>query len=124
MTVFVAAHNPQRGKEVICELRRRGASVTCDWTDGPFDIPYRDRPDWTAAKAWAIADAIRECDVFVLLWEPGEMESARWEAGFATALKKRVIVAGDVDLFYGYLPNVQVVASDNDAIAEASRERS
>jgi hypothetical protein len=63
--------------------------------------------------------AIRSSVALVLLWEPGVMESARWEAGIALGQRLPVFVAGDVDLFYGYTPTVKVFASDEEAVDAA-----
>lgn len=117
--IFVAGYDPRRAKAAIQTIERRGGAVALDWTDGPFDQPYRERPDWVAQTAALLASAIARADVFVLLWQPGNMESARWEAGMAVGMGKPVFVSGDVDLFYAYLPNVRVLPSDDAAISEA-----
>src|ERR1039457_4176337 len=102
--IFVAGYDPTRAQAAMRRIREHGESVSLDWTSEPFDTPYKERPAWTEPKARSMLAAIRSSVALVLLWEPGTMESARWEAGIALGQRLPVFVAGDVDLFYGYTP--------------------
>ena len=86
------------------ELRSLGHEITYDWT-----VDYSE--DNQERKAAEELNGIREADVFIYLWE-SDAESARYEAGMAMALEKKIIVSGGPISFFFNLPNILSVESD------------
>lgn len=89
-------------------LRSRGHEIVYDWTE---NFSEQD----VARKAIAERDAIRRADTLILLWHP-DAESARYEAGMAMGLGKRVIVAGAPDSFFYSLPGITRVRADDEIV--------
>jgi len=106
--IYVACKKVNRAIEVMGELRRQGHQITYDWT---ADYNENNR----VRKASEELEGIRGADVFVYLWE-SNAESARYEAGMAMALGKKIIVSGGPGSFFFKLPDIYSVASDGEII--------
>jgi cell division protein YceG involved in septum cleavage len=90
------------------ELIAAGHAITFDWT---VDIEKGDQED-KVTKALKEREAVRECDVLVYLWKDNQ-ESARFEAGMAMGLRKKVVVVTDHKAWFFALPEVIQVDSDD-----------
>jgi len=109
MKVYVAGKELERAKSVIKLVREAGHTITYDWV-----ALFNDQSNMTK-KAFDEAEAIRNCDALVYLWED-DQESARYEAGMAMGLNKKVIVSGKDSAHFFTLPNVITVKSDEDIL--------
>ncbi len=106
--IYVAGKDLNRAKKVIEALRAQGHQIAYDWaTDYSDNNPVE--------KAQAELKGVRDSDVLVYLWEP-DQESARYEAGMAMGLSKRIIISGKIDSFFFKLPNIVCVSSDEEII--------
>lgn len=90
------------------ELTAAGHTITFDWT---IDIEKESQED-KVTKALKEREAVRECDVLVYLWKDNQ-ESARFEAGMAMGLRKKVIAVTDHKAWFFALPEVIQIDSDN-----------
>lgn len=113
MKIYVAGKNLNRAETVMSLLRTNGHVITYDWTRTLSDGPTRN----IAVKE---AQAVRDADVLVYLWE-SDQESARYETGMAMGLEKPIVVSGKDDAFFFQLPNIHTVDSDRE-IPEKVRE--
>ncbi len=104
MKIYVAGKDLTHSRRVMDTLIAAGHAIIYDWValidEGP-----------TKEKAVLEAQAVRDCDLLVYLWEPTQ-ESARYEAGMAMGLGKPVVVSGKTDAFFFQLDNVHPVDSD------------
>ena len=106
MKVYVAGKNLERAGRVISQLREAGHTITYDW------VAVIDDTSDLAQKAFDEREAIKDCDALVYLWEP-DQESARYEAGMAMGLDKKIVVSGKDDAHFFTLPNVLIANSDD-----------
>lgn len=90
------------------ELITAGHTITFDWT---VDIEKEDQED-KVTKALKEREAVRACDVLVYLWKDNQ-ESARFEAGMAMGLRKKVIAVTDHEAWFFTLPEVTQIDSDD-----------
>jgi len=88
-------------------LREAGHEITYDWASN-----YSDGDSVQAQKELR---GVRDADVLVYLWE-SDQESARYEAGMAMGLGKKIIVSGSAGSFFFKLPDICCVASDEEII--------
>ena len=107
--IYVACKKINRAVKVMDELRSLGHEITYDWT-----VDYSE--DNQERKAAEELNGIREADVFIYLWE-SDAESARYEAGMAMALEKKIIVSGGPISFFFNLPNILSVKSDEEILS-------
>ncbi len=110
MKIYVAGKDMNRARLVMDELKTHGHTITYDWVARFDEGP-------TKEKARDEAYAVETCDILVYLWEPNQ-ESARYEAGMAMGLKKKIVVSGKSDAFFFQLPNVTCVESDKHIIQQ------
>lgn len=108
--VYVASNNVRRAQSVMNLLKENGHSISFDWT-----IDIENESLQNSEKAIIERDAIRNSDVLVYLWDENQ-ESARYEAGMAMGLGKKVIVSGNHKSFFFQLPEVISVEDDNKII--------
>ncbi len=108
--VYVASNNVKRAQTIMGLLKENGHSISFDWT-----INIEKKLLQNAEKAIIERDAIRNSDVLVYLWDKNQ-ESARYEAGIAMGLGKKVIVSGGHKSFFFQLPEVIFVENDNKII--------
>ncbi|MEZ4103564.1 MAG: nucleoside 2-deoxyribosyltransferase [Candidatus Paceibacterota bacterium] len=108
--IYVASNNVERAQSVMSLLKQNGHTITFDWTIGIENSREQDKE-----KAITERDAIRNSDALVYLWEENQ-ESARYEAGMAMGLGKKVIVSGDHKSFFFQLPGVISIESDDKII--------
>lgn len=113
--VYVSSNDVIRAKEVMNKLAEAGHTITFDWTIGietesDFDKKYKPLKE---------REAIKECDFFIYLYEDSQ-ESAKFEAGMAMGLGKKVIVVTDVDSWFFSLPEVVKVSDDDQILLEVS----
>lgn len=108
MKIYVASNEVARARKVMQELISAGHTITFDWT---ADIEEENQED-KVTKALKEREAVRECDALVYLWK-GNQESARFEAGMAMGLRKKVIVVTDHEAWFFALPEVIQVNSDD-----------
>lgn len=110
--IYVAGKNMDRAEAVMKELVAGGHTITYDWvsqfTSGP-----------TAEKSLAEANAVRESDILVYLWEI-DQESARYEAGMAMGLEKKIVVSGKSDAFFFQLPFIYCVENDKSILKKVN----
>lgn len=108
--IYVASNNVKRARDVMSVLEKNGHTITFDWT-----IDIEKESEQKDEKAIIERDAIRSCDALVYLWDENQ-ESARYEAGMAMGLGKKVIVSGNHKSFFFQLPEVTSVEGDNKII--------
>lgn len=108
--VYVASNNVKRARDVMSVLEKNGHIITFDWT-----IDIEKESEQKDEKAIIERDAIRNSDALVYLWEENQ-ESARYEAGMAMGLGKKVIVSGNHKSFFFQLPEVISVEDDSGII--------
>lgn len=113
--IYVASNEVSRAKKVMKELIDAGHTITFDWTIDIESQPEQDKP----AKALKEREAVRECDILVYLWKDTQ-ESARFEAGMAMGLRKKIIVVTDHKAWFFALPEVVQVDSDDQVISTIS----
>lgn len=101
-----------RAQAVMKDLIAGGHSITYDWVSQMPTGP-------TAEKALNEANAVREADILVYLWETNQ-ESARYEAGMAMGLEKKIVVSGNSDAFFFQLPNIHCLESDKDILQKVN----
>ena len=75
MQIYVAGKDLKRARNVMDALISSGHKIAYDWVTHIDEGP-------TKAKAILEAQAVRDSDFLVYLWEPTQ-ESARYEAGMA-----------------------------------------
>lgn len=130
MKFYVASNikNKNKVQGVFGALKTEGHEVTTDWTltkDVPEDERGHKR-DYIRSIAKRDCEAIRECDVFILLSKPSKGRSMYVELGLAIAMheetgKPSVFVVGpenNESVFY-FHPAVQCVASLDDVLEQA-----
>lgn len=110
--IYVASNEVPRAKKVMEELIVAGHSVTFDWTIGIENQTEEDKIN----KPLKEREAVRECDILVYLWKENQ-ESARFEAGMAMGLRKKIIAVTDNKAWFFALPEVVQIDSDNKIIA-------
>jgi hypothetical protein len=110
--IYVASNEVPRAKSVMKALISAGHTITFDWT---LDIENEQEQD-KIGKPLKEREAVRECDVLVYLWK-ADQESARFEAGMAMGLKKKIIVvSGDHKAWFFALPEVVQVTTDYEIV--------
>lgn len=107
MKIYVAGKNLDRAEKAMERLRSAGHEIIYDW------VALIDDVSDLVKKAYDEREAVKACDALVYLWE-SDQESARYEAGMAMGLDKRVVVSGKESAHFFTLPNVIVVRSDHD----------
>ncbi len=108
LKIYVASNEVARARKVMEELINAGHVITFDWT---IDIEKGNEQD-KIGKPLIERDAVRECDVLVYLWKE-DQESARFEAGMAMGLRKKVIAVTAHKAWFFALPEVIQVSSDD-----------
>ena len=108
--IYVASNNVKRAQTVMGLLKENGHDISFDWT-----IDIENEFLQNSEKAITERDAIRNSDALVYLWDENQ-ESARYEAGIAMGLGKKVIVSGNHKSFFFQLPEVTFVEDDNKII--------
>ena len=89
------------------ELERRGYVITYDWTQNPVPKPFRDHPEEAHKAAEAMAEAVRVCDILIVLCAPDGL-GMHIETGGALVTSiiltlitkeehKRIFVVGDAN---------------------------
>jgi hypothetical protein len=106
--IYVAGKELGRARTVMSALRGAGHEITYDWA-----THYS---DGDSLKASEELQGVRDADVLVYLWE-SDQESARYEAGMAMGLGKKIIVSGSAGSFFFKLPNIFCVPSDEEIVA-------
>ena len=110
--IYVAGKNLERAKSVMDMLIANGHTIAFDWVAGIPDEQEKDFPE----RARIERSAVQNCEILVYLWE-SDQESARYEAGMAMGLNKRIIVSGfKKKLFFLSLPEVVSVGGDNEIL--------
>ncbi|MDO8604508.1 MAG: hypothetical protein Q7K40_03905 [bacterium] len=114
--IYVAGKNLKRAQSVMEMLKQNGHTITFDWVTGIENEKDEDQPQ----RAIDERAAVQQADLLVYLWE-SDQESARYEAGMAMGLNKRIIVSGfKSKLFFLSLPEVTCVESDMDILSALS----
>lgn len=113
--IYVAGNEVARAKKVMEELLAAGHSIAFDWT---IDIEKQTEED-KLSKPLEEREAVRECDVLVYLWK-ADQESARFEAGMAMGLRKKIIAVTDHRAWFFALPEVIQVDSDDQILRALS----
>ncbi|HEY1041775.1 MAG TPA: hypothetical protein VGE63_03600 [Candidatus Paceibacterota bacterium] len=108
--VYVASNEVDRAKSVMESLIRAGHEIIFDWTIGIEGEQDKQ------SKALAEREAVRKCDILVYLWK-ADQESARFEAGMAMGLRKKIIVVTDHQAWFFTLPEVIQVNSDDEIVS-------
>lgn len=114
--VYVASNEVERARKVMQELVAAGHTITFDWTS---DIEKGSEQD-PIGKPLQEREAVVECDVLVYLWKDNQ-ESARFEAGMAMGLRKKVIVVTDHKAWFFALPEVIQIKSDDEILSVLAR---
>lgn len=109
--IYVASNEVERAKKVMESLISAGHTITFDWT---LDIETETENSKTT-KPLREREAIRECDVLIYLWKENQ-ESARFEAGMAMGLGKRIIVVAPHKAWFFALPEVMQIDSDHQIV--------
>ncbi|MFA7193804.1 MAG: hypothetical protein WC087_02725 [Candidatus Paceibacterota bacterium] len=112
LKIYVASNEVDRAKKVMQELINAGHTITFDWT---VDIELGENQD-KIGKPLKEREAVVECDVLVYLWKE-DQESARFEAGMAMGLRKKIIVVTDHKAWFFALPEVIQIDSDNQILS-------
>ena len=108
--IYVAGKNLERARNTMDTLIENGHSITFDWVK---DIENNENP---TQKAIDEREAVKNADVLVYLWEV-DQESARYEAGMAMGLHKKIIISGfSKKPFFTSLPEIISVSSDDEII--------
>lgn len=110
--IYVASNEVERAKKVMEELVKAGHAITFDWT---INIEKQTEQD-KITKPLKEREAVRECDVLVYLWK-ADQESARFEAGMAMGLRKRIIAVTDHKAWFFALPEVIQITSDDQIVS-------
>jgi hypothetical protein len=110
--IYVASNEVERAQKVIEALIAAGHSITFDWT---LNIENQTEEDKTE-KPLQEREAVRECDVLVYLWKDNQ-ESARFEAGMAMGLRKKIVVVTDHKAWFFALPEVTQIDSDEQILS-------
>ena len=106
--IYVASNEVARARKMMDALIAAGHSITFDWTT---DIEKGSEQDKTG-KPLKEREAVIECDILVYLWKDNQ-ESARFEAGMAMGLRKRIIAVTDHKAWFFALPEVIQISSDD-----------
>lgn len=109
MKIYVAGNNLERARTVMDKLIEGGHEITYDWVS-----VIEDKSDMLK-KSLDERKAVQDSDILVYLWAP-DQESARYEAGMAMGLNKKIILSGypkDKLSFFTSLPEVVHVDSDD-----------
>ncbi len=106
--IYVASNEVDRAKKVMRELVEAGHTITFDWTTDIGPEEQEEKP----IKALKEREAVRDCDVLVYLWKDNQ-ESARFEAGMAMGLRKKVVAVTDHMAWFFSLPEVIQISSDD-----------
>jgi hypothetical protein len=112
--IYIASNEISRAKKVIQELIQAGHTITYDWT-----IDIEDQKD-PVGKALKEREAVRDADVLVYLWKDNQ-ESARFEAGMAMGLRKKIVVSTDHKAWFFTLPEVVQISSDENILSEINK---
>ena len=120
MRIYVAASSLERhtrARPAIRALERAGHTVTHDWTHS-VDM-LSDNCLSSELRACALDDfyGVHQADCLLLLSPMMPSKGAWVELGIALAGGKRVIVAGTCDCIFTWLPGVEIVATDCEALA-------
>ena len=107
--IYVAGKNLERARKVMEDLRKNGHIITFDWL-----IDIENEKD-QIKKAHDEREGVRQADVLVYLWEK-DQESARYEAGMAMGLGKKIIISGTHESFFFKLSEIICSLSDNEII--------
>ena len=111
MKIYVAGKNLTRAQKVMGALRDHNHEIVFDWT-----VNYDEKKEELAQFE---LNGVRGADTLVYLWE-SDQESARYEAGMAMGLGKKIVISGDHDSFFFNLPNVTRVNSDEEIVEALS----
>ena len=112
--IYVAGKNLPRARSIMELLIQNGHTITFDWvkdieTEKDEDLPQR---------AIDEREGVKNADILVYLWED-DQESARYEAGMAMGLHKKIIVSGfNKKLFFLGLPEVICVKTDDEILSK------
>ncbi len=110
--IYVASNEVPRARKVMNKLIDAGHSITFDWTT---DIETESEQD-KIGKPLRERKAVIECDILVYLWKDNQ-ESARFEAGMAMGLQKRIIAVTNHEAWFFALPEVIQISSDDDILS-------
>jgi hypothetical protein len=110
--IYVASNEVPRAQKVMAELVQAGHTITFDWTIDIENQQEHEKPGIALRER----EAVRECDVLVYLWKANQ-ESARFEAGMAMGLRKKIIASTDHKAWFFALPEVAQVVSDDQIVA-------
>ena len=110
--IYVASNEVARTRKVMEKLIVAGHTITFDWT---VDIENETEQD-KVGKVLKEREAVRECDVLVYLWKD-DQESARFEAGMAMGLNKKIIVVTDHKAWFFALPEIIQIDSDDQILS-------
>lgn len=131
MKVYVAAkwEERERARNFMRSVRLLGHVITHDWTHETDEgLSGAGRHRYLGSCATSDLQAVRDCDVLVLLHNP-QCRGAYVELGIALGLAKVVIVVGSprlesaehLPVFY-WLPSVLHAALEHTALAALSRD--
>jgi len=111
--IYVAGKQLDRARSIMNILRTHGHEITYDWA-----TDYSE--DESEQRVRDELNGVRDADILVYLWESNQ-ESARYEAGMAMGLGKKIIVSNGPNSFFFKLPGIYRVDSDDKIIAEIER---
>lgn len=124
-TVYLAAAYSSKDdiRPYADQLREMGLEVTAQWLDEPHaaTVPFTSRdPEELRAFARRDIDDVARSEVFLFFSLDPEQPTKRGgrhvELGLAIAMKKRVIVVGPRENIFHFLPEVEVVATWDEAV--------
>jgi hypothetical protein len=108
-------------------LEYRGYTIGYDWTEHPVAKPFADHPKEAHAAASAMAEAVRRCDILIVLCAPnglgmhietgGALVSSIILSYITNQVHKQIYIVGednDRSVFYFHesvtrVPNIQVL---------------
>ena len=110
--IYVASNEVARAKKIMEELISAGHTITFDWTINIDKQTEQDKID----KPLKEREAVRDCDILIYLWKENQ-ESARFEAGMAMGLRKKIIAVTDHKAWFFALPEVIQIDSDDQILS-------
>ena len=120
MKVYIAAklENKEKVKELQKELERKGHTITHDWTEHKEIRPYDKNHDLALEYSTHEINAIKDCDVFILLSEKEGGTGMHIEFGAALILnrlfgKPKIYVVGHANNRATFYFQPEVVRTDS-----------
>ena len=110
--IYVASNEIMRAKKIMKDLVEAGHTITFDWTIGIDKQTEQDKID----KPLKEREAVRECDLLIYLHKD-DQESARFEAGMAMGLRKKIIAVTSHQAWFFALPEIIRIDSDEQILS-------